>query len=112
MTKEEAIEIILNEKRCVQRANECDRACESCDLVKRDTDILEAYDTAIEALQEHACGSWDLVTESNEDEDDLPKLVCSNCGTVYYIGEDDIFDFRKEWVYCPKCGNRNGGETE
>ena len=46
-----AIKIIENERKCVYRANICDRHCNTCDLVMKDTDIIEAYDRAIYILK-------------------------------------------------------------
>lgn len=54
MTREEAIAIIENEKECVNRANKndyCNRDCYNCELVKTDTEILNALDMAIDALE-------------------------------------------------------------
>lgn len=51
MTKERAIEIIQTEKKCVARANICDRDCANCHLVLPEEDILTAYDMAINALE-------------------------------------------------------------
>ena len=55
MTIEQAISIIENEKKCVNRANKndyCNRDCYNCELVKTDTEILMALDMAIQALQD------------------------------------------------------------
>lgn len=54
MTIEQAINIIENEIRCVQRAttNCCDRDCGKCPLVMDDTAIIKAYGMAIQALQD------------------------------------------------------------
>ena len=54
MTREEAIAIIENEKKCVNRANKndyCNRDCYNCELVKTDIEILTALDMAIKALE-------------------------------------------------------------
>lgn len=51
MKNERAISIIENEKECVYRANMCDRDCANCELLMSDSDIFEAYDTAISALR-------------------------------------------------------------
>ena len=54
MTREEAIAIIENEKKCVNRANKndhCNRDCYNCELVKTDTEILTALDMAIKSLE-------------------------------------------------------------
>lgn len=58
MTREEAIDIIKAERECVYRqgrTGECcrdDMGCCACDLVQEDTNIMKAYDMAIEALKE------------------------------------------------------------
>lgn len=58
MNREEAIDIIRAERECVYRqgrTGECcrdDMGCGACDLVQEDTNIIEAYDMAIEALKE------------------------------------------------------------
>ena len=55
MTREEAIAIIENEKKCVNRANKndyCNRDCYNCELVKTDIEILTALDMAIQALEQ------------------------------------------------------------
>ena len=49
MKIERAIKVIQTEQKCVSR-QQCDRDCAKCDLVMKDTDILEAYDMAISAL--------------------------------------------------------------
>ncbi len=51
MTAERAVEILENEKACVLKANTCGRDCGKCDLVLPDTEILEAYNMAIEELK-------------------------------------------------------------
>ena len=55
MTFDEAIAIIQNEINCVERASAptgaCDRYCEKCDLLKTDTEIIEALNMAIEAIK-------------------------------------------------------------
>ena len=52
MTREEAINVLENEKKCVLR-DSCERSeCASCDLVMPIERILYAYDIAIAALRE------------------------------------------------------------
>lgn len=92
MTKEEAIAIIENEKKCINRASDinCNRDCYNCDLVKTDTEILEALDMAIKALKqtepERKPGKWIC-----EQPWSLPK--CSICGMISLFTN-----------YCPNCG--------
>ena len=53
MTVLQAIEVIRNETKCVERATKgCSRNCNMCDLVLPDKDILDAYDMAVEVLLE------------------------------------------------------------
>lgn len=89
MTNEEAIAIIENEKKCVNRANKndyCNRDCYNCELVKTDAEILTALDMAIKALEQT---TWIPVSER------LPEIkqhVLLSCyGRVIYgrmISED------------------------
>lgn len=53
MDNQEVIEILLNEQKCLDRNDgvQCDRKCESCDLVMDAETIREAYSMAISALQ-------------------------------------------------------------
>ena len=51
MTNTEAIKIIENERKCVCRANVCNRHCNTCDLVMKAKDIIDAYDMAIHVLK-------------------------------------------------------------
>ena len=72
MTREEAIAIIENEKKCVNRANKndyCNRDCYNCELVKTDTEILEAFDMAIKALEQQSCENYTSIPLMKCDED-------------------------------------------
>lgn len=48
-----AVELIRIEKKCVMRnaTSTCDRDCVKCDLVQEDTDLIEAFQMAIFALE-------------------------------------------------------------
>lgn len=50
MTNTEVIKILENERECVYRAKYCNRHCNTCDLVMKDIDIIEAYDKAIHQI--------------------------------------------------------------
>ena len=54
MTNREAIDVLFNEWKCIDRNDgiHCDRKCESCDLVMDVWIIREAFNMAISALQE------------------------------------------------------------
>ena len=56
-----AISIIENEKECVQ--SDCNRDCSRCELVKEESEIVSAFDTAIRSLQ-----SWEEVLQELENE--------------------------------------------
>ena len=53
MTDREAIDVLFNEWKCIDRNDgiHCDRKCESCDLVMDVGIIREAFNKAISALQ-------------------------------------------------------------
>ena len=53
MTDREAIDVLFNEWKCIDRNDgiHCDRKCESCDLVMDVWIIREAFNMAISALQ-------------------------------------------------------------
>lgn len=53
MTTERAIEIMQNERKCVEIAEcgICDRNCVYCDLVSPTKELLEAYDLVIDELK-------------------------------------------------------------
>ena len=51
MTDNEIIKIIENERKCVCRANTCNRHCYTCDLVMNDEDIIRAYDEVLHILK-------------------------------------------------------------
>ena len=64
MTNKEAIDILENEKKCVNRANkndECNRDCYNCELVKTDKEILNALDMAIQSLKQTQLTDGDRV---------------------------------------------------
>lgn len=53
MTNQEAVNILLNERKCIDRndGTQCDRKCESCDLVMDAEQIRETYSMAISAIK-------------------------------------------------------------
>ena len=57
MTREEAIKVLLEEWKCIDRNDgiNCDRKCESCDLVMDSFVLKDAYNTAIKALEQEPC---------------------------------------------------------
>lgn len=75
MKNARAIEVIQTEKKCVARANICDRDCANCHLVLPEEDILEAYDIAIDSILIVDSLMKEHIVDSNRavslDEDDL-----------------------------------------
>ena len=51
MTNIMAISILENEIKCVKRANQCNRDCANCDLILKDSEIINAYEKAIHSLK-------------------------------------------------------------
>ena len=56
MTNEEAIKVLLDEWKCIDRNDgiNCDRKCESCDLVMDTFVLKDAYNMAIKALEQQS----------------------------------------------------------
>lgn len=59
-----AISIIENEKECVQ--SDCDRDCSKCELVKEESEIVDAFDIAIRSIQAWEEVLQELETEKNK----------------------------------------------
>lgn len=75
MTNERAVEIIQTEKKCVARANICDRDCANCHLMMPEEEILAAYDMAIDSIlivdslmKEHTVDSCRVTSLDDEDD--------------------------------------------
>lgn len=96
--REQAIAILENEKKCVNRANKndyCNRDCYNCELVKTDTEILTALDMAIQALeQELKTGYWEHIR--------CDMYECSECQHIY----TDLSGEKQGMNFCPNCGCR------
>ena len=87
-----AITVLENEKQCVLRQIQmggCDRDCIKCDLVMKDSEILEGYDTAIAVLRR--------AQPANE------PLTCEGCKN------DGEYENEIEYGYpspCTRCKRR------
>lgn len=91
--REQAIAILENEKKCVNRANKndyCNRDCYNCELVKTDTEILMALDMAIEALQAQA------ETKCNPNDCPHPYGTYETCNACKTSGEFKMRDATPE----------------
>ena len=74
MTEREAKKYMLIEKECINR--DCNRDCANCDIVQDVEDLNNAYDVAINALEEHIARKPDeYVPELLDDEIKLPYKI-------------------------------------
>ena len=97
MTREQAIQIIHTEYKCVNRDCSIETNCGKCDLMMPTKEpILEAYKMAISALSEPKQGEWvkDEITERSKG---AYKYKCSICEAYH----------RARYNYCPSCGAQN-----
>lgn len=107
MTNKQAINILLNEQKCIDRNDsvQCDRKCGSCDLVMDVETIREAYSMAISALEKQI--PKDLIAEGDGYADG---------SMVYDIFYCPFCDHRMEEYevedYCPNCGQKICWEDE
>ena len=108
MTREEAQAVIMNEQKCVDRANRCDRNCAECDLVMEDSVINNAYSMAIKAL--NGWSQWIPV------EDRLPEKPGKYLVTVQnwnvYAGTFDMVSHKFQcaataWMELPEPYRRD-----
>lgn len=121
MTREEAIKILENEKACVNRANKndyCNRDCYNCELVKTDTEILNALDMAIQAIEQT---KWISVSEKLPENNDNVLAWNGRCSMVawYDAADDDWYSLDdrfvsrrpiKYWVPLPQEPKESEGE--
>ena len=99
MTREEAIDILENEKMCVNNET-CQREeCATCSLVMDKDKILTALDMALSALRPVSRERVEKVWRAHWNESThLGGFVyCSRCG--YNALEANNYTF------CPKCGS-------
>ena len=79
MTENEAKTFMKIEKECINR--NCDRNCAHCDIVQKVEDLNNAYDTAIQALEEvqqyRQIGSVELFEKAKKLSD-----LAKKCGTI------------------------------
>ena len=93
MTVKAAIEVLLNEQKCINRNDgvDCDRQCEDCDPVMDLEVIRDAYKMAISALEKQ-------IPMKIRIEREHPiygyASFCPNCNRMDVGG----------WPYCPDCG--------
>lgn len=93
MTRKEAIAILENEKKCVNRASKndyCNRDCYNCELVKTDTEILNALDMAIKVLEQEP------ILDKIRTEIETKYGQCDICEYFedYDYEENDISEYR------------------
>ena len=107
MTVKAAIEVLLNEQKCINRNDgvDCDRQCEDCDLVMDVEVIRDAYKMAISALERQIPKK--LITEGNGYADGsmvYDSFYCPSCD--HHMEDYEVKDF------CPKCGQKICWEEE
>ena len=108
MTREETIDILENEKMCVNNET-CQREeCATCSLVMDKDKILTALDMALTALRPVSreqvekvwMGKWIGSADGYADGELVyDTWICSECGHV--IDEEDDPDMLPQ--FCPKC---------
>ena len=84
---ENAITVLENEKQCVLRqikVGGCDRNCAKCDLVMKDSEILEGYDTAISTLRRAQPDNEPLTLEQLREMDGEPVWCADGEGHSCY----------------------------
>lgn len=91
MKYQKTIKILENEKECVKRAdkNNCNRNCLNCELVQNTETILNAFDTAISALEKQIPQKVRPSLRGTTDYD----CRCPNCDNPIFLGR-----------YCRECG--------
>ena len=98
MTREEAIDILENEKMCVNNET-CQREeCATCSLVMDKDKILTALDMALSALRPVSREQVEKAWRGEWTVDEFGHK-CSKCGEYLPDGED----VRKP-QFCPECG--------
>ncbi|MBD5129790.1 MAG: hypothetical protein HDT43_07685 [Ruminococcaceae bacterium] len=109
MTIEKAIALMKNEVACIERANNCDRDCEKCELVREDTELLTAYSMAIAALERTASASW--VWSDNAIDWNIGAYVCSACGSRNENLLQGVNPYSCSGSkFCPQCGKEMHGK--
>ncbi len=114
MTEKEAIEIIRNEKQCLEKASKgaCDINCGECKYSVMITKEIDSCDIVIKALEEiqqyRAIGTVEECREAREKQKPKKPLggvdingneykICRECSAIVEDGE-----WRAD--YCPDCG--------
>lgn len=97
MTNAEAIKILLNEWKCIDRNDgiNCNRKCESCDLVMDSAVLKDAYNLAIKALE--AQGWIPVDKKSHPDTPERVQVQLANGWIITAYYEEN------EWFSVPYC---------
>ena len=112
MTREEAIDILENEKMCVNNET-CQREeCATCSLVMDKDKILTALDMAISALRPVSREQVEKVWRGKwlNFYNDFSTAECSRCGEICEVSpgetpQENYFNAFKEFYhFCPNCG--------
>ena len=111
MTREEAQAVIMNEQKCIDRADRCNRDCGNCDLVMDEKIINEAYNFAIKALEqtERKTGKWKIREDMYGD----TEATCSECGFETVVDQPgNNLPMLSDLHFCPSCGAKMEGEED
>ena len=100
MTAKEAIDVLFNEWKCIDRNDgiHCDRKCETCDLVMDVGIIREAFNMAISALEAQELSKNS--TKLDKENGDL-QPTCNRLATDTISRQEVLESFRK---ICNICG--------
>ena len=103
MTENEAKAFLKIEKQCINR--NCDRNCAHCDIVQKVEDLNNAYDTAIQALEEvqqyREIGIVDECWSAMEKQKEKKPLIYQRRKYCIVCGEDVGRYFGN---FCRHCG--------
>ena len=127
MTNKQAVNILLNEQKCINRndGTQCDRKCESCDLVMDAEPIREAYNMAISALQKQIPKKpvmgyaflekiREVIKRTDPERAESKTECCPVCGRTLGVSQfvKAQNGLRVGDHYCKRCGQAIDWEEE
>ena len=124
MTAQEAIDVLFNEWKCIDRNDgiHCDRKCETCDLVMGVGIIREAFNMAISVLEAQELSNNSTKLDSGNGECKWCKNIEDRHLRIEYYWIDDegnTASFSQPHHiatgianYCPNCGRKLKDQEE